>query len=119
MADTLDNPFRNLRIKEGISQYELARRVGLSKHAILRLEQGCFAEPLPTIINYFTEAHGNFAKPVSRSYLLEEYRNFQYHVRRSNAGCLGYDLTLTLPVLPVGIHPLTYLREGHGINPTQ
>lgn len=118
MSDLPHNPFRKLRIAEGISQYELSRRVGLSKHAILRLEQGCFAEPLPSVINYFTDTHTRSRKPVSKSYLLETYRDFQYETRRSNAGLLGHNLLFTLPNCPVGIHPLTYLREGHGINPT-
>lgn len=113
-----DNPFRKLRLAEGLSQYDLAKRTGLSKHAILRLEQGCFAEPLPTVINYFTESHTRSRKPVSRSFLIDAYRDFQYYTRRKNAGCLGYNLMLILPTCPVGIHPLTYLREGHGINPT-
>ena len=113
-----DNPFRKLRKAEGISQYELARRLGLTKHAILRLEQGCFADPLPSVVTYFVEAQGNHTKPVSKTYLLDAYREFQYETRRSNAHCLGYNLNLTLPNCPVGIHPLTYLREGHGINPT-
>lgn len=118
MATTPDNPFRKLRLQEGISQYDLSRRVGLSKHAILRLEQGCFAEPLPSVINYFTDSHTKSRKPVSRGYLIDAYREFQYYTRQSNAGCLGHNLMLILPTCPVGIHPLTYLREGHGINPT-
>lgn len=118
MANLPDNPFRKLRISEGISQYDLAKRTGLSKHAILRLEQGCFAEPLPTVIQYFTDGMGHLSRPVSKTYLLEAYRDFQYAVRKSNAGCLGHNLMLILPTCPVGIHPLTYLREGHGINPT-
>jgi DNA-binding XRE family transcriptional regulator len=113
-----DNPFRRLRTQEGISQYELGKRTGCSKHAILRLEQGCYAEPLPVIINYFVDTFSRTSKPVSRSYLLDAYKEFQYETRKSNAHCLGYNLLLTLPNCPVGIHPLVYLREGHGINPT-
>ena len=122
MATIPDNPFRKLRTKLGISQYELARRTGLSKHAILRLEQGCYSEPLPSVINYFV-AH--FAKSsthsaqITRPQLEADYREFQYAVRYSNAGLLGHDLPLILDGLPVGIHPLTYLREGHGLNPTE
>lgn len=113
-----DNPFRKLRLQENLSQYDLAKRTGLSKHAILRLEQGCYAEPLPSVINYFTDSFTRSRPQVSRSYLLDAYSEFQYATRKSNAHCLGYNLLLTLPTTPVGIHPLVYLREGHGINPT-
>lgn len=109
------NPFRELRTRQGISQYELARRAGLSKHAILRLEQGCYAKPLPSVLEYFESTYPTLSNYV----LLEQYREFQYETRRSNALLLGDSIVDSLKSCPVGTHPLTYLRSNRDINPTQ
>jgi transcriptional regulator with XRE-family HTH domain len=114
MSTSDHNPFRELRTRQGISQYELARRAGISKHAILRLEQGCYAEPLPSVLEYFLKYFD-----IPQYKLLEQYREFQYNIRFSNALLLGDSLTERLLSCPVGLHPLTYLREGVGLNPTQ
>lgn len=106
------NPFRRLRAKEGISQYELAARAGVSKHAILRLEQGMYDKPLPTVLDYFLE---NFR--VSEKDLLSDYSDFQIAVREENARLLG-DIA-NLIDLPVGTHPLTFLREHAQLNLTE
>lgn len=111
-----DNPFRALRERQGISQYELARRVGISKHAILRLEQGMYAQPLPAVVNYFL---GYFPKLYSSpSRLIQEYENFQIETRQYNSRLIG-DIHTDLTSLPVGTHPLTYLRENYGLNLTE
>lgn len=114
MAANKSNPFRELRTKQGISQYELARRIGCSKHAVLRLEQGMYYEPLPSVIEYFI----SYYPQLNRLSLIRDYVDFQVHTRESNARLLG-DLLTELPTVPVGTHPLTYLRENRGINLTE
>jgi transcriptional regulator with XRE-family HTH domain len=115
MSAVLHNPFRELRTRQGISQYELARRVSISKHAVLRLEQGCYEKPLPSVIDYFL---GHFPS-ITRFTLVADYEAFQYQTRASNAHLLGQSLKDELTGCPVGIHPLVFLRHNHGINPTE
>lgn len=115
MAAHTSNPFRELRLRQGISQYELARRIGCSKHAILRLEQGMYYEPLPSVIDYFISHNPT---TLNRLTLLQEYQDFQVSIRTLNSRLLG-DLILELTACPVGTHPLTYLRESRGINLTE
>ena len=109
------NPFRRLRTRQGISQYELARRCGISKHAVLRLEQGTFANPLPSVVNYFTTS---FPKDYpTPALLVSQYSDFQYEVRSSNSRLFG-NIIDELKTLPVGTHPLVYLRTNRGISST-
>lgn len=112
MTIAAHNPFRELRLRQGISQYDLANRIKISKHAVLRLEQGCYEKPLPSVVEYFT----NHYPDISSFSLIRQYEEFQYETRRSNAGLLG-DLS-TLKDCPVGDHPLTWIRTAHGYNPT-
>lgn len=113
-VNPLHNPFKRLRERQGISQYELGRRTGLTKHAVLRLEQGMYPNPLPTILDYFTSQFPN----LSHVTLEREYTDFQIAMRQHNSRLLG-DIIEELRLTPVGTHPLTYLRESRGINPTE
>lgn len=115
MSSTPVNPFKDIRQRANLSQYELARRAGVTKHAILRLEQGMFNDPLPTLVGYYTSTFN-----VSRTSLVQQYAAFQIATRENNARLLG-DFPINdpdTPSLPVGVHPLTYLRERAGFNPT-
>lgn len=109
MSSNPINPFKDIRQRANLSQYELARRAGVTKHAVLRLEQGMFNDPLPTLVAYFTNTFN-----VSRTSLVRQYEAFQIETRENNARLLG-DL---LQTVPQGVHPLTYLREKAGFNPT-
>lgn len=112
MTTAAHNPFRELRLRQGISQYELARRANISKHAVLRLEQGCYDKPLPSIIEYFAA----YFPDISHYHITKEYEEFQYATRVSNAGLLGNMRDLL--TCPVGTHPLAWIRTNHGFNPT-
>ena len=110
------NPFKELRTKLGISQYELARRTSISKHAILRLEQGMYPNPLPVVLNYFVE---QFPKRYpSPSSLVSEYEDFQIKTRAHNSRILG-NIIEELKTCPPNVHPFVYLRESRGLNPTE
>lgn len=99
------NPFRDLRTRQGISQYELARRVGCTKHAILRLEQGMFENPLPVVVGYFLSTEN-----VSQGSLYSGYQSFQIATREANARFLGPINDERLADCPATTHPLTWLR---------
>lgn len=113
MSTTPVNPFRALRERQGLSQYEFARRCRISKHAVLRLEQGMYAQALPAVLEYATSV-------TDKSNLTyeKEYHDFQIATRESNSRLLG-DLLLELTACPVGNHPFTYLRENRGLNQTE
>lgn len=108
------NPFKTLREKQGISQYELSRRTGLSKHAVLRLEQGMYPNPLLAVVDYFI-AYFPKLTPVGLS---NDYQEFQIATRQLNSRLLG-DLLPSLALVPHAKHPLTFLRESVGLNTTE
>lgn len=113
MSTTPVNPFRALRERQGLSQYEFARRCRISKHAILRLEQGMYAQALPAVLEY-AESCTN----LSRHTLEKDYHDFQITTRENNSRLLG-DISQELQSTPVGTHPFTYLRENRGLNQTE
>lgn len=112
------NPFRKIRTEQGLSQYELAKRAGVSKHAVLRLEQGMYDKPLPSVVSYCLRT-----TEVVHTQLLEDYVSFQVAVREDNSRLLGNILERledwSDTHAPVGKHPLTYLREREHLNTTQ
>lgn len=110
----VSNPFKLIRLENGLSQYELARRIGVVKHSILRLEQGMFESPLPSVVNYFVT---NFPH-TSRAKLLDDYATFQIATRESNARLLG-NMPALLKKRPATEHPLSYLRGLADLNPTE
>lgn len=113
MAPKNPNPFRVLRLKQGLSQYQLADRAGVSKHAVLRLEQGMYDKPLPSLIDYFLDTD-----TLPYQTLIQEYSDFQIATREANPRLLG-DIAFLLTQCPVGTHPLTYLRLRNKLNPTE
>lgn len=114
------NPFRNIRINAQLTQALLAKRAGVSKHAVLRLEQGMFPDPLPKLLNYYVDTFN-----VSRTSLLREYAKFQIR-QRERAGLLLGDIEHKLFEWANGVddgqtHPLVYLRLSCRpvLNPTE
>lgn len=107
------NPFRRLRLSEDLSQHELGKRAGLSKHAVLRSEQGMYDKPLPSLVAYFTEHFD-----ITPSQLNHQYSEFQIATREENARLLG-DIFNLLDSKPSHAHPLTYLRRIQGMNLTE
>jgi DNA-binding XRE family transcriptional regulator len=108
-----DNPFRKFRTELGISQTEFAKRAGVSKHAILRLEQGMYDKPLPSVVEYVTSQ-----SDLTNYSLLKDYEYFQQATRQDNELIFGA-MALRLMNCPVGTHPLTYLRDLQGLNQTE
>lgn len=119
-----DNPFKLIRVHAGLSQQNLANKVGISKHAVLRSEQGMYVEPLPSLLNYMCN---NF--PVGRLSIIQQYERFQVYVREQSGRLLG-DIDKELdnwhhhlhnspsPLSAYQLHPLVWLRIIRGYNPT-
>lgn len=117
------NPFKSIREQSGFTQQEIASRVGITKHAVLRNEQGMAVEPLPVLLNYFST---NFTVTVYE--LRKQYERFQITQRVNTGKLLGGDPSLALhrwkqlAILnrrSIGLnHPLVFLRESNDLNPT-
>ncbi len=103
------NPFKRIRLEEDLTIVELAKRTGITKQALIRLEQGTFPEALPTALQYFS---ANFH--LSELELHNEYKAYQHSVRASHPRYFGDVRTkLESPLDPENItqsHPLRLLR---------
>lgn len=101
------NIFKELREAQHLSHQALANKCYVSKLALIRLEQGCFSDPLPSVIDYYVN------RGESELRLRDAYIEFQQATRRRYYLLFGesLDFDLSLPQ-----HPLRQLRKG--INPT-
>lgn len=111
------NPFKEAResiidpvTKRSISHHQLARKMGVTKLSLIRLEQGMFTEPLPTVLKYLIN-HG-----FNELALTDGYYNFQHHMRVANAYYFGPHLEFDITSV---IHPMGQLRHNRGVNPTE
>lgn len=102
------NPFKEARESiidsntgRSISHAVLAKRMGVTKLSLIRLEQGTFNDPLPTVLNYYTSHGFNYL------YLTDGYITYQYQMRMRNFLYFGPDLECD----PLSaLHPLAQLR---------
>lgn len=87
-----ENPLKALRLQAGWTQIDLADMAGITRHAVLRTEQGVYALPPPSILSVFTSR-----LPHLNTLALEEsYRIWQTKARR-RAGLLFPDAPLVSP----------------------
>jgi DNA-binding XRE family transcriptional regulator len=107
-----DNPFRRFRTELGLSQKDFAKKCGVSKHAVLRLEQGMYDRPLPAVMQYIVEN-----SDLSYYALVADYEDFQKAVSSESELIFG-PMALNLMNCPRGTHPLTFLRNKYGYNQT-
>lgn len=117
------NPFKQIRLQLNLTQEQLASRCGITKHAVLRNEQGMAVEPLPVLLHYFSE---NF--PINTYELRTAYEKFQMHQRSENSLPFGIPSNLQSELehwlhfqlaSPQSIsHPFRYLLTLHDYNPT-
>lgn len=108
-----DNPFRKFRNELGLSQTAFGKNAGVSKHAILRLEQGMYDKPLPSVVEYVTSI-----SDLTHYQLSEQYAHYQRAVRNEEPMIFG-SMNLRLQSCPRKVHPLTYLRELQNLNQTE
>jgi len=70
------NPYRQARLSQKLSQADVAKRTGISRLSVLRLEQGLFAEPLGKV---------SLALGLDHSEIRDEYFAWQHTVRENLA----------------------------------
>lgn len=68
---------KRLRLEHNISQKDLAFEAGCSRHAVMRMEQLCFPNPLPNVLSALSDLTG-----VSEAMLVYEYESDVYKNRR-------------------------------------
>lgn len=107
------NPFRKFRTELGISQTEFGKLCGVSKHAILRLEQGAYDRPLPAVMDYILSV-----SDILPYTLVDDYHDYQKAVRQQDPLIFG-NMALNLMNKPRRQHPLTYLRNLQNLNQTE
>src|SRR6478735_4329964 len=109
------NVFKDLREETGLSHVELSRKIHISKQALIRLEQGMFTEPLPTVLEYYVKYHG-----VSELRMRDAYEGFQHANRRKHFRYFGIDLNGDPSFSDLdNLHPFRQLRLRIGVNPTE
>lgn len=101
------NPFKELRESNNITLELMAAKVQISKQALIRLEQGCYTDPLPTALQYYSSAF-----PVSEYELVTQYADYQTTKRNKAHRYFG-----DIGDYHSNVHPMRLLRKS--INPTQ
>lgn len=105
-----NNFLKELRESLSYTVQGAADEMGISKQALIRLEQGTFEHILPRALNWYLIKFG-----VSELTLTDSYEEFQNKTRQRSGRLLG-DLNVPLDTPE---HPLRYLRRLHDINPTE
>jgi len=101
------NPFKQLRESHNFTLELMAAKVGITKQALIRLEQGTFVEPLPTALQYYSSAF-----PVTEYELINQYEAYQTSQRTKAHRYFG-----DFKDFHSEIHPMRLLRGTK--NPTQ
>lgn len=97
------NPFTELRQDLDLSHQRLAEHIHVSKISLIRLEQGIYPDPLPSVLHYFvSQGHSELA-------LTDSYYDFQALTRKHYFKLFGDDLSID-PENPT--HPLAQLRRA-------
>lgn len=95
------NPFTQIRLNQDDTVQGFADKVGVSKQAVIRLEQGTFNEPLPNVVDYCVNILG-----VNWSGLMGDYEEFQKLQRSRYPRLFGHFPISWTP----DIHPMRILR---------
>lgn len=101
------NPFKELRETHNFTVELMAAKIGITKQALIRLEQGTYAEPLPTALTYCASAF-----PISEYELTLRYEAYQIAQRQKNRRYFG-----DFKDFHSEVHPMRLLRGT--TNPTQ
>lgn len=106
------NPLREVRLQESLGLQEMADLIGISKQALIRLEQGTYDTILPVVLEYYRD---NFH--LSELALMDGYESFQEKQRARHFHYFGP--TLVPEALNIREHPLRILRRLINVTPTE
>lgn len=105
------NYLRRVREAADLSVQAMADKVGVTKQAMIRLEQGTYQTILPAVLDYYVANY-----PDSELSLVDAYESFQEQMRKRHFKYFGDDLS-TGPADQY--HPFIKLRARIGVNPTE
>lgn len=105
----MDNPFKLLREKHGMTKADLAESALIDVRAIARAEDGLYSNPLPNLVDYWVR------KGTDRLVLESDYDDYVDFIRSQNHRKFGE--TLVPPQALV--HPFRALRAQAGIGPVE
>ena len=94
------NRFLEVRLTHSFTQRDLAFEAQVSRHAVMRMEQLCYPNPLPEVINAMSRITG-----LSEAYLTELYHSAVSENRSATALKYFYD--------PVAIENITQLVKTY------
>jgi transcriptional regulator with XRE-family HTH domain len=98
------NPFKELRVKAGLSLGDVAHYSGVDRRALQRCEYGMYTNPLPNLIKYWVRLH-----KATEGELLNDYEEYQTKNRTRHLLLFGLDLDVD-PLIPA--HPFRQLRAN-------
>ena len=104
------NVFKSLRQSIDVSHETLARMMFVSKQCLIRLEQGCYEEPLPIVVDFWTNKRD---MGISELRLRHQYEDFQEQTRLRHKGYFGSRISPGAELVPIEkgfAHPLVWMR---------
>lgn len=107
----MENPFKTLREKHGLTKMDLAESSYIDVRAIARLEDGLYSNPLPSLVDYWVR------KGVDRLTLEGDYDDYIDYVRSESHRKFGSSLIVDKCTGPV--HPFRLLRTSVALGLTE
>lgn len=99
------NPFHDLRLRNNLSLIELALASNMDRKAISRLEEGMYANPLPSAVRYWVEVRSL----ISEGELWGMYEDYQLAQRARHPKFFGDSLVINTAT---AFHPFRQLRSN-------
>ena len=103
------NLLKEIRTGENTTLEEMAARIGISKQALIRVEQGTFDRILPSVLDYYTSNY-----PYTELLLVDSYEDYQTKQRARHYHYFGPNLEVSLEV-----HPFRELRLRIDVTATE
>jgi transcriptional regulator with XRE-family HTH domain len=105
------NPFRWLRLNANLTLNELCELTGVSKQAMIRLEQGTYAEPIERVMEFWLTNASRYNQDTDYVELTNKYERYKAVMRKRHSRIFG-----SMPVLDafhrrIDKHPFVTLRS--------
>lgn len=105
------NPFRVLRLNANLTIQDLTELTGVSKQAIIRLEQGTYSEPVDRVLNFWIEQGARYNQDTDYVSLVNRYEHYQEVIRKRHARIFGNMPMHSWFKQHLDQHPFTLLRS--------
>lgn len=114
------NPFRKLRLGHDYKLSEFCKTVHVMRSAMIRLEHGTYANPLPSVTEWWVYSHGECIKcahlELTELKLANAYEDFQLNQRQQHLMYFGRTRHLhDIYDLNSDVHPFRQIRGDKGV----